>query len=1348
MSSERTVSRRAFVGGVAGIAIATELVGEAAMAQTVEPALEPGEQPGERPYEMVWANRVEPAPPTLRFDDLRGWTVRVEGGAQAGLRASRAQDVWGRPVARLRYRGDGKAGSPARILVAPPAPVAVPPGADCVQMWAYGNRWDWANPPDTPPVAIRLHLRDAGGQPHVVHVDTFRWEEWWLLHRRLPAGLRAPVVLEALEFGGGWQPEWRRVYLDSVRFFREEKRPLAALPRPRRNVALPPGQSPGANTGPGRLPFPTRERTILPMLFARAGRSAVTRAGAAWRFEYAGPDGRVAYTWEPARGLEGIVAWVDGRRFGALAMGAGVRLEGATAPAALTSSRRERDTVVAAYSDGTELRLRIWNKSLVVDVANRTGRATELALGEITGLDWPRVIYNPFLTYGASHPTVALARSGGKRAFAAVMTDWYRSNGTEPYGGEQAGETTAKVYGGVRYLPRTDGKRNPLFERVFFTVSTVFEEVLPTVDNPVGLHARQATDRLWQQTWGPDDYERQMKRSRMLRAYGIEKLIQCNHEIAWRDGGESFTLRLRAAPKKGGDEALRRYVAHQRSLGWISGLYTNYTDLAPVNAHWDPDLVQRDSAGEWRSAWPRCWALKPLRAVELAAVLAPQIAAKYGSNSSYTDVHTAVPPWYYCDMDARLPGAGAYAQTFYAYGELLRNDSRAYGGPIFSEGTYHWMYAGLADGNYGHTYNSRNVSTDPLLPVFNLYQIHTKECCIGVSWTAHFCDTMPNWRAPENIDRAIDRFLLHTLAYGHIGWLVEEDHGIQRACRSYYLLQQVQARYGLQAPRRIAYWDGMRLRTVSEAVDLDLPRTRRQMLVEYPGGLTLWVNDHPTETWTVTVGSQRVTLPPAGWAARQPQRTVEGRAPYATPLLALSALDGPGRRDYVRCADYTYLDGRGVWHNAPECATAGALVIRPAGPNRLRITRIAGDEAFLVRRPYGVTGAVARCEAFDVEGARLPAPLLRDGGRETWVTPPAGAVRLEMTFDGKREWTASAADAEVPPGGATRLSATAPGASWTAEGADVRDGRLVAPSDAQPGGMVTATAAIGGASRQVAARVVAPVRWRWTSTEGRAESVVRVEPVWRLAGLPPASLRLRMEASAGWECAPSVVEARHEAPPVAIALRLSSTAPAGAEGTLRVVAEGLHAAAPLVLTLRRVERQPVLADPLGQAFTWGVRFRGRPEEPNVPGSGAVCHVQASMAVGGVARAGLFMHPPCIGGVGYTWALTAPFDVPPDGAALTAQVGCMDGGDVSDGVTFIVEAVDERGARREVARVHGVQREWRPLRADLSTFAGRRVRLRLIADVGPADNPTTDWACWGEPRIVAPAPFTVTHVTAQ
>jgi hypothetical protein len=608
---------------------------------------------------------------------------------------------------------------------------------------------------------------------------------------------------------------------------------------------------------------------------------------------------------------------------------------------------------------------------------------------------------------------VLLSEAGTNHLFTSIWLDWYRSNGSEPYAAEsvekgtilgnmkdnkphEVPSYTAQINGGVRYHPRTDGQRNPMFERIFITVSPTFEEVLPTVPNPVGLHAKEAIDHLWQESWGPADYEKEMKRSRMLRAYGIEKLIQCNHEIAWRDGGESFTLRTRAAPKKGGDEALQRYVAHQRSLGWLAGLYSNYTDYAPVNEFWSPDGVQRSSDGNWRTAWPRNYAEKPLKAVEFDALLAPQIKKKYNPNSAYTDVQTAVAPWHYNDYDARVPGAGTFAQTFYAYCELLRNDSKVYGGPIFSEGSYHWLYAGLADGNYALAYDGRPLAKEPLLPVFDLYQIHTKECDIGMGWTANFCDAIPNWTAPTNIDRAIDRFILHTMAYGHIGWLVEEAHGIARACRSYYMLQPVQAAYGLQKPKRIAYWDGSKLCTVSEALVKDLPRTRRQLYIEYPKGLQLTLNDHPSENWEIAYPHEdgvvtMINLPPTGWAAINKNEK----------LISFSALGASNRVDYLQCANYTYLDGRGQLLNTPEASINGALAISLLGKNHLQVLRISGEGPFTIRRPYGVKGALLDCETYDVDGKRLDSPKVQDSPKESRIEPVPKAIKYILRFGKK-----------------------------------------------------------------------------------------------------------------------------------------------------------------------------------------------------------------------------------------------------------------------------------------------------------------------------------------------------------
>lgn len=960
-------------------------------AQTVELTPDPDETRGERPYEMVWAGRVEPAPPTVRFDDLAGWKLEVSGGATAELRLSQAQNLWNRPVARLRYAGSGQADSQPRIHLVPPAPVTAPADADAVMMWLYGNRWEWENPPDTPPVRLQLQLRDAAGAVRQIAMGAVRWKEWWLIHRRLPVTDEPPWRLERVTIEGGYQSEARELFLDSIRLQRENLPPLKFVPRPERNLTLFTGQSAGANTGPGRLPFPTREETILPLQLAGPFTNEVQLLDpAGYRFSYRGADGTVTYDFQPAAGLPSLRAAYNEQPVGDLMRGAGIR----SAPPAATVTNLSTVTytngvLFARYDDGTLLRLRMWQKSLVVDVINQTGQATELAGGELASLVSPRTIFVPYLNYGGGpHPCVLLSRAGTNDVFTSIWPDWYRSNGSEPYAAETNTATTARIHGGVRYLPLTAGQRNPMFERLFLTVSPRFEEVLPVIPTPTGLHAAQAGDRLWQESWGPTDYGREMARSRRLRAYGLERLIQCNHEIAWRDGGESFTLRTRAAPKKGGDDALRQYVAHQRGLGWLSGLYSNYTDFAPVNEHWSPDWVQRTADANWRTAWPRNYALKPLKAVEFDALLAPQIKALYEPDSAYTDVHTAVAPWAYNDYDARVPGAGTFAQTLYAYGELLRHDSEVYGGPIFSEGTYHWLYAGLADGNYALAYDGRPLALEPLLPVFDLLQIHPKECDIGMGWTAQFCDPMGDWKTAANLDRAIDRFLLHTLAYGHLGWLVEEAHGIQRTCRSYYMLQPVQARYALQAPDRIAYWDGTNLVGVSEAIIRDLPRTRRQLHVHYPGGLALWFNDHTNDTWRLELEGRTLELPPAGWAAQHP----------ADGLLSYSALSGTNKVDYLRSPNSVYLDGRGATLDTPEAVSSGALALSPLPEGRLQVIHISGTNAFTLRRPFALRGALDTIEAFDLDGRSLAAPEHRDAAGETCIQPTPGAVRYVLRF--------------------------------------------------------------------------------------------------------------------------------------------------------------------------------------------------------------------------------------------------------------------------------------------------------------------------------------------------------------
>ena len=112
---------------------------------------------------MLWADRAEPSLPTVRFDHLTGWNIKVEGGAEASLQVSRAQTVWGHPVAKLRYRGDGKAENKPRVLLLPPEPIVLPDNAESVDFWVFGNRWEFENPPDTPPLRMEDTRMNYGG---------------------------------------------------------------------------------------------------------------------------------------------------------------------------------------------------------------------------------------------------------------------------------------------------------------------------------------------------------------------------------------------------------------------------------------------------------------------------------------------------------------------------------------------------------------------------------------------------------------------------------------------------------------------------------------------------------------------------------------------------------------------------------------------------------------------------------------------------------------------------------------------------------------------------------------------------------------------------------------------------------------------------------------------------------------------------------------------------------------------------------------------------------------------------------------------------------------------------------
>jgi hypothetical protein len=983
----------------AAAAEASSVVIHAAQAMPAE------ETPGARPYEMVRAGRQPPHTPAINFDSLAGWQVECLEGAVADLIGSQKQRVWESPVARLVYRGTSEKST---VVLRPPVPVPIPEAVSAVTLWVYGNNWAWAPEPGTPRVAISLLLLDKDNAGHTLDLAQVGWKEWWLVHKVLPKNLleKKPLRCTGIRIAGASNQEDRELFFEDLLFFQEDPAPLTFAPRPKRGIEPFPGQSPGANTGPGRLPFPTREETILPENHTAGFATKLEQAGDAWRFVYQDADARLEYEVKPGASFWGPVA---------------VKLNGVPVAQALTdaglkfSAEPREARLLQTQSAGSELQaswevkvngaatvvrstVRLWQKSLVVDCFCTGGQATELFYGSLEGVENPELLLLPYLNYGGHHLNVLMSK-GKAPYFASVWMDWYRSNASEPYCVDKIDGDKVRLNGGVRYIPRTDGRRNDLYERFFVTFSPVFEETLPTIANPPATRGREAGTRLWQESWGPGNYDREHERSKKLRAYGIEMLTQCNHEITWRDGGESFTFRESAAPGKGGDEALQKYVAAQRALGWRSGLYTNYTDFAPVNAYWGTDRVMRRPDGNLVTAWPRCYSPKALFAVEMDRKLAPLIQRKFGTNAAYTDVHTSVSPWDRTDYDARVPGAGTFAATFYAYGELLLHDQDVYDGHCWSEGNHQWLYAGLCTGNYGLTYSSLRLWEYPYLPHFDLLKMHPLSVDIGVPWTSQFFSGKQDWQKPENIVASIDQFLAATIAYGHIGWLVEETHGLRQTCRSYYMLQPLQSRYVMLKPKEIRYGTEQGLASSSEAFVSGAWRKSR-IFVEYPNGLRLWVNGNATEPWRVEHEGTLNELPPFGWLAVGADGFYE----------CSQSLDG-ARYDRVSAPEGIFLDGRGTWRDFDGIATAGSVAVRrtPDGKG-LSIITVEGVDRLAIGTLPGTFGpqdvrtsiaAIAQSDAitaraFDQDKKSLGEAAAYRTASGWELQPPASTVRLDI----------------------------------------------------------------------------------------------------------------------------------------------------------------------------------------------------------------------------------------------------------------------------------------------------------------------------------------------------------------
>ena len=1270
---------------------------------------------GERPYEMVWANRTEDDyPPLIDFENLDGWTVKAQN-AVAKLTLSREQQLWGKHVAKVTYRGTG--GSPTFTLT-PAKPVPLASGVDCVTLWVYGNNWAWVPNRSTPQVGIYVLLRSAEGKAVRLTLGRVMWREWWVMQRKLSAAERDLLSQGAhfvgIEINNCRNKDDRVVYLDNLACFKEILGPLSFKPRPRRGIDMFPGQTVGTNTGPGRLPFPNREQTILPDNLTNDFKTALDQDGATYVFRYTGSDGGLEYRYTPGKGDLGDVTalWLGrGPAFQPMA-NAGVLFagEGDNSPqrpegAELVSCKRVRDTVVSTWKLGLGSRsaevtytFRLWQKSLVVDVQCPGGEVGQVAFGSAVGTSQPRLVTLPYLVGESSRPAVLVMGSPDRPLFLMALADYYRTNCSKFWFANEVGKSGVVYNGGTLYTPKTDGKRNDCFERLFVTISPRFEEVLPNIPNPKSPWMHVAGERLWR-AHGASNRKSNYDYWANIARYGMTKVAITDHETGWRDGGESFTFRTRTAPKKGGDESQAWYSRELQKLGFRYGIYNNYTDFAAVNEHWHPDMVCRRPDGTWLPAWPRCYSPKPARAVEYEAMLAPIIQQKFKLSTAYCDVHTAVTPWGRADFDARVPGAGTMAHQFYCYGEIMLHQKKTWNGPVYSEGNNHYYYCGMTDGNYAQDQRAA-LPTSPWLVDFDLRKMHPLCCNFGMGAPSMFYGRKVGLGlSPQERTWRLDRFLAATLAFGHTGFLVGSG-GMRNTVRSYFMVQQVHKHYAQETAKSIRYGDGKGgLLDVSAAVATGAYK-RSQVATLYTNGMVVVVNGHPTEPWEYSDGQVAASLPANGYLAILP-----GPGGYRDPKVYASSAIADGRRvDYADAPAYLFADSRGSFMRFANAACDEAVIAHRREDGTLEVIPVDGC------RDFGVAVAGQTASALALDKARKdlgPTPTRLSRGL-VYVTPKEGAFSYILTTAGKPDVALTCGRDKVVPGEEVMVQGKAEHAF------------RVAPN-AKPGSRL------------------------WQQFEGAwIDFTVRPMADVALSLLEPSAPTINIQAEVQSNLAEptdavvSLLDQKRTVrlvPGERCALSFALDRPkeeAVRSLPVRVVAgDRVHEA---MWWLKAELTSPPIAK-LTDRFEEGMCLRGQEEGALHRRTGAGVYRRGDMTCGGQTKSGIFMHPPYKGGVGYSCALSEPMALP---AREPVEVRCLigkgDGSDPGDGILFRIAAVDAAGAETLLAEKQWIKHAWTTLEGDLSRWAGQTVRVKLITDVGPADNSSGDWACWADPVV--------------
>jgi len=900
-----------------------------------------------------------------KYDD---WKVSGVDGAK--LTKSSEASLWRDAVGKLSWP---KGRADRSISITPPFPVQIPQSCNRVTLWIFGPRFNSAK--------IQIGLRDSKGRDFVVPLvgcgSQWANKPWWsMAHGIVGKDMTFPVHLTSIGFDGV-DSEADSLCFDSLAFYCYTPKPLPKGPD------LP------------ALPFPTTDDTILPTCLSENYHNDVAFEDETYRFRYRGDDGTVVYCYRPKTGTLGdiTVRYNDTFEFapadggGILAKIGAVDFSPGDSACDVTLLSKKLDkgnrqlTTQWCWSKAGkrlifDLTLGIKGKSLVVEVRCQKPVVRAFRFGRSQNTPDPKLLGVPFFHSRWSEPKILYTNG----VFISGLVDWYRSHASylldsdDDYlclrGNKIHSATSATYMGGTSYEPKTNSQRNPLYERIFITVSPKLLEVLPNIPNPPSTFGAVTSQKLYSTRAypiiEPADLEKELSMWRMLHAYGVTDIFVRYHAEMWRTPiqAQNFTVSPKASQEIGGDEAVRKLVQGLKALGYLAGPYVNYRMIHPLNPLFDDDMAALTSSGQFMPRFFGNFELKPTRISEVQRKYAEDMVRQFGWNAVYSDETTNTPPWGLVDFDNSVPGAGKFTEVFYRYGQQLLEERRLYNGPVWSEGTCQYLWAGLTDVSYAQN----NRPDSPTLVDFQLHKTHVLANNTGVDLT-------------ELYKKDLDWKLATQIVYGNMGhlWAPKgQFYQVSRAqqktylylpavLKSYFMMRQLQPYYAMVPPVLIRYNNKGSLVSTEQAIATGAYKAS-QVYVKYKSGLEVYVNRNQAEPWTIQREDSKYVLPPNGYMAFHK----DGFKEYSCQV------DGH-RVDYVTGTMYTYCDGRGKRTDFGNIVAANSYFVRKNN-NTIEIipTPFKSAETIYLRG----LGRVTKITPYNQAGKPLSVPVtyeLSDG---------------------------------------------------------------------------------------------------------------------------------------------------------------------------------------------------------------------------------------------------------------------------------------------------------------------------------------------------------------------------------